>query len=147
MLPKLIEFLGPGERRPFRPSLSQLLIFQGLALLVIAGLGAWCHYPRYDWREVQSLDKMDYHIKQMNNECLVDGEFKVERYKSFIMSYPNRQRRFLYTQGPGFRGEFPLASALLFFVPKGQISHADQMELAAWFKEHRRELGFPREDG
>ncbi|MDF1661142.1 MAG: hypothetical protein P1V97_05195 [Planctomycetota bacterium] len=145
MLTKLFEFLAPGEKRSLRPSLKQLFYLQVAALVTIAGLGVWFHYPRYDWREVQSLENMRYHVQQMNNECLVDGRFQVDRYKTFVMNYPNRQRRFLYTQGPGFRGEFPLAIALLYFIPKGQITNADRLELAEWTKANRKELGFTEE--
>lgn len=145
MLSKLNEFLAPGERRSLRPTLRQLFYLQVLALVTIGGLGVWFHYPRYDWREVQSTRSLEYHVKQMNNECVVDGRFQVERYKSFVMNYPNRQRRFLYRQGPSFRGEFPLASALLFFVPREQITHQERVELGEWMKANRQELGFPEE--
>lgn len=142
MLEKLLKALEPGERRSLRVTRKGLIYFQCLILLAILAGAIYVHHPRYDWREVQSVKSLGYHEQQMKNACMVDGRFSVERYKTFIMNYPNRKRRFEWRQSPSYCEEFPLASALIFLLPRDAMSREDKKELDRWMLAHADELGF-----
>ena len=142
MLLKFIDFLGPNERKPFRPTLKQVMIVQILLLVLVAGLGVWHHYPRYDWRRVQERDTLKYHVQQMNNECLVDGQIDSKRFKEFVLDYPNNKRVYIFQKTQFYKEEVPFALALFACIHPDQMSPEDSSKLWRWILEHGEEFGY-----
>lgn len=141
MIGKLLKALEPGEAYALRLTRRTVLRFQCwmLGLLLIGGV--YVHYPRYDWREVQPVERLGYHEQQMKNACMVNGRFLVERFKTFILNYPNRSRRFEWKGGPSNRNEVPLALALLHCVPEDAMTRVEREELDRWLRFNTKELG------
>lgn len=144
MLEKLVKALEPGERRSLRVTRKGLLYFQCLIVGAILAGGIYVHHPRYDWREVQPRKSLQYHDQQMRNACMVDGRFSVERYKTFIINYPNRTRRYEFRKTPSFHFEVPLADALIANLPQDAMTREEREELDCWMNDHKKELGLTR---